>query len=61
MNAIERVYICRQMSHDDKSTRERWTQLEFSGENAMLECARSKYFFHSLRKCSITSSYSVMR
>ena len=28
------------MSHDDKSTRQRWTQLEFSGENASLQCAR---------------------
>ena len=28
------------MSHDGKSTSERWTQLEFSGENATLECAR---------------------
>ena len=35
------------MSHDDKSTRERWTQLEFSGENATLKCARIKTFVPS--------------
>ena len=35
------------MSHDDKSTRERWTQLKFSGENATLKCARIKTFVPS--------------
>ena len=55
------VYIYRQMSHDDESTRQRWTQLEFSGENATLECARIKTFFYSMREHLITSSYSVMR
>ena len=28
------------MSHDDKSTRERWTQLESPTENALIQCAR---------------------
>ena len=42
------------MSHDKKSTRERWTPLEFSGENATLKCARIKRLFHSIRERSIT-------
>ena len=35
------------MSHDNKSTRQRWNQLEFSGENATLKCTRIKAFVPS--------------
>ena len=33
------------MSNEDKWTRQRWTQLEFSEENATLEWARINTFF----------------
>ena len=63
------------MSHDDKSTRKRWTHLEFSGENASLQCARIKTFVlqytrtfgekfilgHALRENNLTKLITVWR
>ena len=37
------------MSHDDESTRQRWTQLESSGKNASSNAPESKRFLHSIR------------